>query len=155
MGSDCNNRFPNTNHNLNYNFNDYLTPNPKSNTERTLISSVTSILRSAPFDDIRQRMAILSDHDCWHPQVIAAHANFLARNRNKSLDLPVRLSICRTRCGQFNSPFLCKCMTFTTGKWHVVAHEMVNDSMSSEHLFHVHDYTCSCFPLEQCDLGKL
>ena len=37
LGSDCNNRFPNTNHNLNHNSNDYLTLNPKSNPELTLI----------------------------------------------------------------------------------------------------------------------
>ena len=43
------------------------------------ISSITSILRSVPFDDIRPRVAILSDHDWWHPHIIAAHANFLAR----------------------------------------------------------------------------
>ena len=36
FGSDCNTRFPNTNHNLNHNSNDYLTLNPKSNTELTL-----------------------------------------------------------------------------------------------------------------------
>ena len=29
LGSDCNNRFPNTNHNLNHNSNDYLTLTPK------------------------------------------------------------------------------------------------------------------------------
>ena len=29
LGSDCNNRFPNTNHNLNHNSNDNLTLNPK------------------------------------------------------------------------------------------------------------------------------
>ena len=37
LGSDCNNHFPNTNHNLNHNSNDYLTLNPKSNPELTLI----------------------------------------------------------------------------------------------------------------------
>ena len=36
MGSDCNNRFPNNNHNLNHNSNDYLTITPKSNPELTL-----------------------------------------------------------------------------------------------------------------------
>ena len=36
LGSDCNNRFPNTNHNLNHNSNDYLTLTPKSNPEFTL-----------------------------------------------------------------------------------------------------------------------
>ena len=30
LGSDCNNRFPNTNHNLNHNSNYYLTLTPKS-----------------------------------------------------------------------------------------------------------------------------
>ena len=34
--SDCNNSFPNTNHNLNHNSNDYLTLTPKSNPELTL-----------------------------------------------------------------------------------------------------------------------
>ena len=36
LGSDCNNRFPNTNHNLNHNSNDNLTLNPKSNPKLTL-----------------------------------------------------------------------------------------------------------------------
>ena len=36
LGSDCNNRFPNTDHNLNHNSNDYLTLAPKSNPELTL-----------------------------------------------------------------------------------------------------------------------
>ena len=36
LGSDCNNRFPNTNHNLNHNSNYYLTLTPKSNPELTL-----------------------------------------------------------------------------------------------------------------------
>ena len=36
LGSDCNNRFPNTNHNLNHDSNEYLTLTPKSNPELTL-----------------------------------------------------------------------------------------------------------------------
>ena len=36
LGSDCNNRFPNTNHNLNHNSNDNLTLHPKSNPKLTL-----------------------------------------------------------------------------------------------------------------------
>ena len=36
LGSDCNNRFPNTNHNLNHNSNDNLTLNRKSNPKLTL-----------------------------------------------------------------------------------------------------------------------
>ena len=36
LGSDCNNRFPNTNHNLNHNSNDCLTLTPKSNPALTL-----------------------------------------------------------------------------------------------------------------------
>ena len=35
-GSDCNNRFPNTNHNLNHNSNDNIPLNPKSNPKLTL-----------------------------------------------------------------------------------------------------------------------
>ena len=49
------------------------------------ISSVTSILRSASFDDIRPRVAFLSDHGCWHPHMIEAHANFLARLKLRQL----------------------------------------------------------------------
>ena len=40
LGSDCNNRFPNTNHNLNHNSNDNLTLNPKSNHVLTLTLTV-------------------------------------------------------------------------------------------------------------------
>ena len=40
LGRDCNNRFPNTNHNLNQNSNEYLTLNPKSNIELTLTLSL-------------------------------------------------------------------------------------------------------------------
>ena len=36
LGSDCNNRFPNTNHNLNHTSNDNLTLNPKSNPKLTM-----------------------------------------------------------------------------------------------------------------------
>ena len=40
LGSDCNNRFRNTNHNLNHNSNDYLTLTPKSNPELTLTLTI-------------------------------------------------------------------------------------------------------------------